>query len=136
MYCETEQKGMLAEIKILESLIRKGHIVSTPFGGKAAYDCLFDNGIDVFRVQVKYGSLIENENRSRISFHTCTFRKDKDGKTISVSRKDEVDFFGIYVEELNQCYLIPSNLVGGRQGSLSLSGTNGHKLLLAEDYKI
>lgn len=136
MYCDSEKKGMLAEIKIAESLIKKGYIVSFPFAAKAAYDCLFDDGNKIQKVQVKSGSYKQTDRQSRVSFHTCTFRKNTEGKTISVCRKNEFDYYGVYVEELNQCYLVPTNLVGERQGSLRISGSNGHDLPLAEDYKI
>jgi len=132
MTCENDKKGTLAEIKVAMSLIRKGYTVSLPFAAKAAYDCLFDDGIKIHKVQVKYGK--ESTNQQNITFHTCTFRKNAEGKTESFCRKDEVDYYGVYVETLDTCYLIPSSIVSKRQMSLRLGSADGYCPNLAKDF--
>lgn len=50
----TKYKGNIAETQILADLIKKGFIVSIPYGEDTRYDLVVDTGKVLLRVQCKY----------------------------------------------------------------------------------
>ena len=49
--------GTILELEFAAECVRRGAIVSQPFGDNAHYDSLVDNGTRIYRVQVKAASL-------------------------------------------------------------------------------
>jgi hypothetical protein len=49
--------GTVLELEFAAECVRRGAIVSQPFGDNAHYDFLIDNGQKIYRVQVKAASL-------------------------------------------------------------------------------
>jgi hypothetical protein len=51
-----ENSGSALDLEFAAECIRRGAVVSQPFGGNAQYDFLVDNGKSILRVQVKSAS--------------------------------------------------------------------------------
>jgi hypothetical protein len=63
--------GTVLELEFAAECIRRGAIVSQPFGDNSHYDFLVDNGLRIYRVQVKAASL----------------RADKKSYSVNLTRK-------------------------------------------------
>ena len=53
----TTRKGNVAEGRVLSALLDAVFDVLIPFGGGLGYDCAYDDGLTIRRVQVKTGKL-------------------------------------------------------------------------------
>jgi hypothetical protein len=108
----TKNKGDLCEIKFAASLIEVGYSVSMPWGDNQRYDMLIDDGENIYKVQCKHGRLRSGAVVfNSISCGTGNYAK---GRTYI----GEIDFFGVYCPDTQQCYLVPVNEAGASICSL------------------
>ena len=102
----TNVKGSLAETMFLAEFVRRGIRVSLPYQPDCPYDMIVDiNGL--LRVQVKWGRVEDG-----CVLFACASQKranTQDGFRRSSYR--DVDLFGIYCGELNECYLVDAGEV-------------------------
>lgn len=103
----TNQIGLISESKILTRFLEKGEIVLKPVGDQR-YDLVLDRGGDFMRVQCKTGRIKDN---GAIEFGTSSLDKSYIG---------EIDYFAVYVPEINTVFLVPVNDVGEKKGYLRL----------------
>jgi prevent-host-death family protein len=131
------QKGDIAEIEIAAAAIRAGCTVARPLTDHPPYDLVIEIGSRLLRVQCKWAAL-ENgvvQVRLRRCTHSPTL-----GYVRSSYDSDEIDAIAAYCDELNQCFLIPIDLIAA-QDWISLRvdpPRNGQRaaLHLAADYTL
>ena len=93
--------GEQSEGQILARLLSLGRVVLMPFGDNQRYDFVVDDGGKFVRVQCKTGRLKEG----KVVFPSSSSAYHRGGKRTSY--KGQVDFFGVYCRENNECYWVP-----------------------------
>lgn len=51
----TTQSGNISESVVMSAYIKAGFLVAVPFGNACPYDLVVDNGVRLFKIQVKTG---------------------------------------------------------------------------------
>ena len=110
----SRDKGELAEGIILAELLKRGFIVSLPFGGAHRYDMVVEdkngNG-NLLKVQCKTGRLKDGV----MEFNACSIN----GFTGSRSDyRGDVDVFVVYCSDNDELYWVPVDRVGKAYGKL------------------
>ena len=128
----TSDVGDITEAKIAAALLASGHSILKPFS-RMRYDLLIDRRDGQFdRVQCKTGTI----NSGAVKFRTAS--SGGYGYAPRQHYRGQAEYFGVYCQENDTCYLVPVNEVGLTYGFLRLVPTkNGKKArLLASDFKI
>ena len=103
------QVGERAEAAVLAALVAVGKIVYMPIGASGRSDLIFEDEDGLHRVQVKNGLL-------RDGF--VLFRTASNTKNVPKDYRGEIDFFGVYCDELASAFLVPVAAVPLRAGHL------------------
>ena len=110
----TDQKGGIAETAILAAATKLGIPVLRPVVEHARYDLAFEIGARILRVQCKWGALSDDGAVTKVrvggSWHSPTA-----GYVRSSYGADEIDLLAVYCGDLDRCYLLPIELVAGRE---------------------
>jgi prevent-host-death family protein len=109
---DTNYKGNVAEAVIAAEAIKLGIDVMKPLTEHARYDLIFDVAGRLLRVQCKWGRL----RNDVVVVNLAGYRLTSTGSVRSVYTADEIDAVAVYCEDLDQCYLLPAQLVAGRRG--------------------
>jgi PD-(D/E)XK endonuclease len=106
----TKQKGSLAVAQCIAKLSLLGHEVLLPLGDRKPYDLIFDNGLKLHKVQVKYAG-----KSSRGKF-IANLRITGGNQSFNYARKyNKDDFDDLYVYTADgRNYLIPWGDIGLR----------------------
>lgn len=94
----SQEKGNVSELEFISRALRKGLKISRPLFTEK-YDCLIDNGKDLYRVQVK-STNHWNKTYYQMSLTNGTSKKVN-------YKKGECDFFAIHIQKENVWYIIP-----------------------------
>lgn len=97
----TNVKGKLAEVKILAEFVRRGIRVSLPYQPDSPYDLVVEMG-RLLRVQVKWGRVEDG----CVLFACASQKRGNANCGFSRSPYQDVDVFGVYCGELDECYLV------------------------------
>jgi hypothetical protein len=100
----TKQKGEQTEAIVLGEFKKRGLNVAIPFGEDHRYDFIVENSGNFYRLQCKTGRYREGTVR----FPTRSIQPDAQGHRKS-DYEGEIDFFVIYVWELEQTFLVPED---------------------------
>ncbi len=101
----TQQKGKFAELKVEIRAYEKGWMVSRPTSD-CRYDLVLDDGIKLFRVQVKYAGG-KGRGNGTVNVGLRRWAGDKSRKTRNY-RKHEVDAILVYLPSIDRvCWLGP-----------------------------
>ena len=131
----TRDKGERAEIKILTALIERGDTVSVPWGDNQRYDLIWDNGVELARVQVKSGRLRDGVIQFDSISNSTYYKPQYEPK----GYKGQVEYFGVYCPDNDQCYIIPIDDVPDGRPHLRVEATkNGQtkNIRWAKDYQV
>jgi hypothetical protein len=105
---KSAKHGELGEVAFLHKATRLGFEVSLPYGHLHRYDFLVDNGTNIWRVQVKTGSLMVY-GLYRVAVRHGT----NDGWQPYTA--SEIDFVAAYILPEDTCYILPVREVVGRE---------------------
>jgi prevent-host-death family protein len=126
----------VAEAEIAAAAIKLGVDVYRPLVEHGRYDLIFDLGERLLRVQCKWAPRRDDVVIVNLTGHRYTAR----GDVRSTYSADEIDAVAAYCEELDQCYLLPIELVDGmRAMHLRLTPPrNGQRacINLAQEYEL
>ena len=137
MIRDTKQVGDVSEAILMATMLKNRWVVLLPFGERHRYDLVLEDKGAFLRVQCKTGRL----RAGAIRFNTSSVVRDAQTKKY-IKRyygPSDIDLYGVYCPEMDQCYLIPVLEVARTEGCLrvvpSLNSTRngGH---LAELYEI
>lgn len=130
----TKQKGTVSELRLMAALIEAGFVVSTPVGDYSRYDAILDNGQGLLKVQFKTGRY----RKGAITFNAAS--QDYHNPGNKRSYENDIDFFGVYCPELDECYLVPISEVGSQNlKSLRVDPSKNNQksgVSVAADFKI
>ncbi len=132
----TKAVGEYSEMMVMGACARKGYLVLKPFGDNLRYDFVLDDGEIFYRVQCKTGRVL---NGVTILFPVCSSSMHRGG--VRRGYAGQIEFFGVYAPEIDQCFLVPFSDVQHCRSSANLHlGTprNGQlkKVRPAEKYRI
>ena len=120
----TNQRGLLAEAKIIAASIEAGVGVSRPLDDER-YDLILDLRPGLLRVQCK----LARRHRDVILVRLYTSRRGRNGMITRRYGLDELDAFGIYCPETAECYLLPATeFVAYRQVHLRLAPSRNNQV--------
>lgn len=126
---ETQIKGTVTELQCQLFFIQEGYNVYIPLCPDSRADLIVDIEGQLIKIQVKTSHLTDNG----ITFRTSsTWINTKE----SIRRgytKEEIDFFATYYNE--EIYLIPVEICGKSDKTLSFEASPYHSVSLLEDYK-
>lgn len=101
----TKVKGDLAEAAILKQFLKREYRVLKPFGDNYQYDLVVDNGEGFKKIQCKCA--VYHKNRGAL-YCMLTRKEYINKKYVNVLyKKQDVDYFALYCNELDKVYLIP-----------------------------
>src|SRR5260370_15473704 len=107
----TNKTGDITEHAVMYRLLESGYGVLKPVGQMYRYDLVVEDSEGQFwRIQCKTGWL--NADKTTITFAVASTYNHN---TKTKGRKPyhgEVEYFGVYVEELRKVYLVPADRVG------------------------
>ena len=106
----SNDKGNIAEAAIALEAIKLGIDVLKPVAEHGRYDLAFDLGHRILRVQCKWATL---KGSDVVYVNSTRCRTRKRGYVRGTYRAHEIDALAAYCSELNQCYLLPVELVAG-----------------------
>ena len=99
-------KGDIAEAVFTAECLKRGWVVSKPFGDNCRYDAILDRGKGLERIQVKSSTF--SEKRGEIEAATRRiYNNQTKGQICNSYSKDEIDAFVIYSPELNKLFYLP-----------------------------
>jgi prevent-host-death family protein len=135
---DPNHKGNVAEAAIAAAAVKLGIEVLRPQLEHGRYDLVFEIGSRFLRVQCKWARL-EREG-SVVYVQLASSRHTPGGYVRTTYSADEIDAVAVYCEDLDECYLLPIDLVAGRNAlHLRLKSTrNGQRAALnwAADYRL
>lgn len=130
----TDQKGAIAEAKVIAAAVELGIPVLTPFDPGLRYDLAFDLG-RFLRVQCRWAS--RRGETLIVPFRSC--RRGADGFVRSRYTSADVDAVAAYSPETRRCYLLPmEEFEGHTMVSLRLAPSRNNQRLRirwAKDYE-
>lgn len=126
--------GEITEQQVALEFLKLGYLISKPLVQSSRYDFIADVNHNLYKIQVKTGSLKED---SYIEFATSTSHTNTKG-TLNLSySSDDVDFFATMYN--GECYLVPFDVCAKRSQRLRIIPTkNGQVkgITFAKDYHL
>ena len=130
----TNQKGAVAEAKIVAAAIQAGVGVSRPLYDDR-YDLIFDVSGQLMRVQCKWARQLGDVVLARL----YTARRARAGMIVRRYQSGEVDLFALYCADLDRCYLLVADeVIANRSLHLRLSPSRNNQqqgIRWARDYE-
>lgn len=114
-------KGHLTELNFLLRAVNLGWEVYRAYSPNSRCDAIILKGSNIIRVQIKHGRLLKD----RVNFSIDSYNPFM--KSRKAYSKDEIDAFGIWCSELNECFLVPIE---------DCSKGSEISLFLRDDYRI
>jgi prevent-host-death family protein len=107
---DSNDKGAIAETAIALEAMRQGIVVFRPMTEGTRCDLIFELGPRPLRIQCKWGRRRDDVIQVQIggSYHSPTR-----GYVRSTYTPDEIDALAVYCGELDECYLLPIEVVAG-----------------------
>jgi prevent-host-death family protein len=108
---DPNRKGNAAELAIAAEAAKLELSVLKPLTEHERYDLVLGIGGRLWRVQCKWGSLVDEkiQVRLRSSYHSPTR-----GYVVKTYDRSEIDLVAVHCAELGRCYLLPPELFEGR----------------------
>jgi hypothetical protein len=121
-----QAKAEIAMLKVQMRAIEKGMVVSKPTAEGTRYDLILDDHGQLFRVQVKYSSVLATHSSGSIQIRLVK----NDGKGCARPYADtEIDLLAVYLPSIDKICAIPISVCRGMTGiTLRISDSkNGQK---------
>ncbi len=113
---DTKAVGDRSEAIVLAELVKKGYLVSIPFGENQRYDLLADDGTRILRVQVKTGRL-----RRDVIAYSCSSSHTHRGGSHARPYFGQADIIAVYCPQNGKVYLVPEAEFVASRAHLRLS---------------
>jgi PD-(D/E)XK endonuclease len=134
---EAARIGLAAHTAVLHKLVSRGLEVLKPLGDHLRYDLAYykEETTELVRIQCKAGRYDPNKG--------CVFFKNFNrtgGRSKRRGYVGDVEYFGVYCEELNMVYIVPANIVSyASEVGLRVQPTKNNqekKVIWAKNYEI
>jgi hypothetical protein len=102
---DTKSKGVISELTVMVALARAGYRLLVPYGENCRYDVAIEKNGVFQRVQIKTGRL----RNGVVLFNAYSSHYHRRGVTRTY--QGDVDFFGVFVAEIGEVYLIPAEVL-------------------------
>jgi hypothetical protein len=99
-------KGDIAEAVFTAECVKRGWIISKPFGDNCRYDAILDRGYGLEKIQIKSSTFSKERGVIQAATRRIYNNKTK-GQICNTYTKDEIDAFVIYSPELEKLYFVP-----------------------------
>jgi PD-(D/E)XK endonuclease len=106
----TDQKGAIAEAEIAAAAIKLGVGVYRPLMEGGRYDLILEVGSLLLRVQCKWAR--RHYDIVLVRCYSC--RRTREGMIKRCYAASEVDVIAAYCQDIDRCFLLPSDLFDGR----------------------
>lgn len=126
--------GEITEQQVVLEFLKLGYLISKPLVQSSRYDFIVDVNHNLYKIQVKTGSLKED---AYIEFATSTSHTNTKGTLNLNYSSDDVDFFATMYN--GECYLVPFDVCAKRSQRLRIIPTkNGQVkgITFAKDYHL
>lgn len=126
--------GEITEQQVALEFLKLGYLISKPLVQSSKYDFIVDIKHNLYKIQVKTGTVKED---AYINFATSTSHTNAKGTKNLTYLAEDVDFFATMYN--GECYLIPYEVCGTRGQRLRLIPTkNGQTkgITFAKDYRL
>lgn len=129
---DTNTKGILTQLEVLQYVIRQGYSVSIPYGDRDRYDQIWDINGKLLKIQVKTSHWY-NEEKTAFSFKTKSGYIKAHQNVEKRYSKEEIDYFATFFE--NECYVVPVEECGSTKVlRFSSNATNQSSINWAKNY--
>ena len=99
-------KGDIAEAVFTAECLKRGWIISKPYGDNCRYDAILDRGNGLERIQIK-SSTFSPERGVIQSATRRIYNNQTKGQICNSYSKKDIDAFVIYSPELEKLYFVP-----------------------------
>jgi hypothetical protein len=99
-------KGDIAEAVFTAECLKRGWIISKPYGDNCRYDAILDRGNGLERIQIK-SSTFSSERGVIQSATRRIYNNQTKGQICNSYSKKDIDAFVIYSPELEKLYFVP-----------------------------
>ncbi len=107
---DRKEKGVLAEAKSITEFISLGYNVFKPFADNGFYDLIVEKDDKLYKVSVKYSSVINEAGSCCVTLKTVSRRKDNKVK-INTFDNHKYDILSIYDATNNKIFLIDCKFI-------------------------
>lgn len=133
----TIQKGDISVAMLTAKFLRLGYVVMKPISELLRYDLVIDRcGDGQFeRVQCKTGRLRNGSVRFNTSSSLAHHKSGSGRKAYT----GEIEVFGVYCPDNDECYIVPVDVVGLVEGSIRVEPSkNGQQkgVRLADEFRV
>jgi len=95
----TKAKGEISEGHVISHLLKRGYVVSIPFGNNQRYDLVMDDGERLWRAQVK---------TARLKGGCVVFNCSNNGYNgVRKTYHGQIDLFLAYCPDIDRVYRVP-----------------------------
>lgn len=137
----TKELGNLGEIIATKRCMEKGFIVSFPYGDRARYDLLIDNGNNILKIQIKSCNPKNNILKCNLystQYDILKINKNNRSKKI-LYNKEQIDGFIVVNLESQKCYYVDIENIN-KSGTMHLrlisaKNNQNKNINLASDYE-
>ena len=117
-----DKTGDISEAAIITRLLQSGYVVLTPYGKNHRYELVIEDADGQFWcIQSKTGWM--DEEQTVIKFATASSYNHTAKQKGWRHYRGQVDYFAVYVEQLEKVYIVPVDDVGLTQVKLRLAPT-------------
>jgi hypothetical protein len=117
---DTKSIGDRSEAIVLAELVKRGYLVSIPFGENQRYDLIIDDGTRLSRVQVKTGRL----RRGVIVYNCSSSHAHRGGAARPYF--GEIEYLAVYCPDTKKVYMLPEQELTATNAHLRLSPTRNN----------
>jgi PD-(D/E)XK endonuclease len=117
---DTKSIGDRSEAIVLAELVKRGYLVSIPFGENQRYDLIIDDGTRLSRVQVKTGRL-----RGGVIVYNCSSSHAHRGGAARPYFR-EIEYLAVYCPDTEKVYMLPEQELTATSAHLRLSPTRNN----------
>lgn len=117
---DTKSIGDRSEAIVLAELVKRGYLISIPFGENQRYDLIIDDGTRLSRVQVKTGRL----RRGVVVYNCSSSHAHRGGAARPYF--GEIEYLAVYCPDTKKVYMLPEQELTATNAHLRLSPTRNN----------
>lgn len=120
---DTKSIGDISEAFVISQLVKRGYLVSIPFGENHRYDIIADDGNRLLRIQVKTGRL----RGDIIHFKSSSSHYHRRGPHKLRSYRGQIEYLAVFCPGNGKVYMVPESELVTSSGHLRLSPTRNRQ---------